>query len=80
MQRVATITAPELRHKSDTGAQRRMRLVTTPAGIVIGGAYTPPPRPLPKDAETIQGLLLNPRRPGPVTLTGLLWRHFVRWC
>lgn len=67
----------ELRHESDPGHERRA-LVTTRAGITIGGAWTPPPPVTSRDAETIQAVLLEPD-PGSVSLVGLLWRRFVRW-
>ncbi len=35
--------------------------VITPAGIVIGGAYAPPPLSLSRDAEAIQSVLLTKR-------------------
>lgn len=58
---------------------RAASLTVTRTGIVIGGAYVPPPQRLGSHAEAIQAALLEPRTARPLTLLerifGAVWRH-----
>lgn len=56
----------------------RCRTTVTKSGIVIGGAYVPPPPRLTRDQEAIQAALLEPRTARPLTgarrILGFFWR------
>lgn len=73
-----TFHSTEMRHVDDAPDQRR-RLVRTRTGIIIGGAYTPPPKPASTDAERIQSALLDPDAHAPLPVHVALWRRFARW-
>jgi hypothetical protein len=57
----------------------RARIVTTRTGIVIGGAWTPPPQPLGSQAEIIQAVLLSPgqRRRSTLVLASMALRILI---
>jgi hypothetical protein len=73
-----TLHSDEMRHIDEAPEQRR-RLVRTRAGIIIGGAYTPPPHAASADAERIQSALLDPATAGRLPLPRRIWRRVVRW-
>lgn len=54
------------------------RVITTPAGVRIGSAFTPKPAPMDRDARAVQAALLDPRTASPLPSTlrlfGAIWR------
>lgn len=62
-----------------TTSDGNVRGIITPTGLVIGGAYQPPPQPLTRDQERMQAALLDER----TTQQPTLWRRIIapvwRW-
>lgn len=50
--------------------------ITTPSGVRIGSAWTPPPARMDRDAQTLQKALLDSRTAQPIRFSAiaLLWR------
>lgn len=71
-----TLEDPSLHHVSDG---RNGRLVTTRAGITIGILHQGKPKPVSRDAETIQAALLDPACRRPLSIRARMWRCIVRW-
>jgi hypothetical protein len=68
-----TIERHYLLRALDDAHDRRARFVTTPAGIRIGCAYTPPSPQFNADAEAVQRALIGQRR---LDLLGWLDMHW----
>lgn len=74
---MTTMTIEDNYMRQDTGS--RIRYVETRAGVKIGCAYIPKPRPDSTDAETLQSALLDPVTAKPLPFIARLLRRIAHW-